>query len=155
MQIESLNKAEYGDILLFNPIGWYSNLQVFIDSIGQKYQPYSHVALYLEKVGDTHLMIESTVGGVHITKVQEWRNYAIARPDKFSLRRKEIVVQECGKAYDLNLIWTLLKNRLFGIKIDPNDDTRPICSEFVNQSYNYQLDKKGYTTPVTLANKYL
>ena len=152
--IQSINNAKYGDIIFFEPIGGYSRLQVFIDCLGQKFQNTSHVSMFYKHVADTPLHIESTSNaGVHVTRIPEWRNYVIIRPDKTYLRNIGIVTRECGKKYDFSIIWAILKNRVFGKRIDPNDDTRPICSEFVNQSYGYTLDIKGYCTPVTLKNK--
>lgn len=154
MQIDSTEQAQYGDVLFFEPIGFYSRLQVAIDSKGQSFQNYSHVSMFYKFVGDTPLMIESIAGGgVHITRIPEWRNFKMYRPNNPHLRSIEVVTRECGKLYDFSIIWAIFKSRFLGIKIDPNDDTRPICSEFVNQSYGYRLDQKGYCTPVTLFNK--
>jgi len=156
MIIPSLVQAEYGDIILFEPTRWISALQAKIDSRGQKKQPYSHGAIFWGHEGDIPLMIEAiNKCGTHISKVQNWRNFIIVRPDKSMLMSKEKLITYVGKRYDFSKLYSVFENRFLGVPLFVDNDEEVICTELVNLAYNYTLTPKGMCTPVTLANAIL
>ncbi len=153
MQRVELRDAEYGDIILFEPVRAISRLQAAIDSIGQKGANYSHGAIFWGRDGNEPMMIESvTHCGVHVTRVQDWRNFVVIRPDKSNLRSREEMAQFIGLKYDFSKIWRILAARLFRFPLVTDDSQKVICTELNNLAYRYTLCPKGQCTPVSLYN---
>lgn len=157
MKITNLSQAEYGDIILFEPTRLTSRIQVKIDNLGQKHKHnYSHGAIFWGKEGGVPLMIESVSPcGVHIAKVQTWRNYVIVRPDNKEVLSRHTLANYLNAKYDYNKLYAVILNRVFGSPLTVDDDTQVICTEFINLAYGYTLTEKGMCTPVALANAIL
>jgi len=157
MIINHLKEAQYGDIILFEPSMYSSRVRVWIDNLGRnKKYNYSHGALFWGYIGNTPLMIESVSPcGVHITKVQEWRNYIIIRPVDKIITTQNDLISYLDKRYDYSKLWSVFKNKFFGTPLTADNDTQVICTEFINLAYSYSLCKKGGCTPVTLAESIL
>lgn len=157
MIVSDLSQAKYGDIILFEPIRFLSRIQVKIDNIRQnKKFNFSHGALYWGKEGGNHLMIESVNEcGVHISKINYWKNYIIVRPIDKKIITKVKLSDYIGKKYDFSKIYAVIANRLFGVSLTVDGDEQVICTELINLAYNYKLTAKGMCTPITLANAIL
>lgn len=157
MIISDLSQAKYGDILLFEPTSLKSRVQVWGDNLGQKRKfNYSHGALFFEFEGNTPVMMESVTGcGVHLTKLQNWQNFVIFRPEGYNLTPKKKMVTYLGHRYDFSKIRAVILNRLFRVPLTVDSDEQVICTELINLAYYYALTPKGMCTPVTLANSIL
>lgn len=157
MIISDIKLAQYGDIILYEPLRFLSRIQVKIDNIGQEKKfNYSHGALYWGKEGNTHIMLESVDKcGVHLTKVQNWRNFIIVRPMGYDITPQEEMATYLGHKYDFSKIWAVFLNKAFKIPLTVDSDDEVICTELINLAYYYALTKKGMCTPVTLANAIL
>jgi hypothetical protein len=157
MIIKNLSEAKYGDILLFNPRGFLSTIQVKIDNINspEKFN-YSHGALFWEHQGTIPLMIESVNKcGVHIARIEEWKNYIIIRPEGYNIRPKNEMARYLNRRYDFSKLISIIANKAFNIPLTADNDSQVICTELINLAYYYKLTDKGMCTPVTLANKIL
>lgn len=157
MIIKDLSQAQYGDIILFEPTMLLSRIQVWIDNLGrQKKYNYSHGAIFWGHVGHTPLMIESVSPcGVHIAKVQNWRNYIIVRPENNILMTQDELSSYLNKRYDYSKLWSVITNKFFGVPMTIDNDEQVICTELINLAYYYALCQKGKCTPVTLATSIL
>ena len=157
MIIQDLSQARYSDIILFEPTSLTGRIQVAVDNLGQKTKHnFSHRAIFWGFEGKTPLMLESVSPcGVHIAKVQEWRNYVIVRPEGKKVRPKKEMIRYLNSRYDYSKLYAVILNRLFGTSLTVDDDSQVICTELINLAYYYKLTDKGMCTPVTLANKIL
>jgi hypothetical protein len=157
MIIDNLLQAKYGDILLFEPTSFTGRIQVMVDNLNQKRKfNFSHGAIFWGFEGKTPLMLESVSPcGVHIAKVQEWRNYVIVRPDGHTVRTKKEMIEYLNSRYDYSKLYAVILNRLFGTHLTVDDDSQVICTELINLAYDYKLTPKGMCTPVALANAIL
>jgi hypothetical protein len=157
MRISNLLKAEYGDIILFNPRSFLSKIQVWIDNIGiSKKHSYSHGAIFWGYENKIPLMVESVNNcGVHVTRVQEWKNYIIIRPEGYNITPKAEMARYLNRRYDFFKLLSIVLNKAFNIPLTVDDDSKVICTELINLAYYYALCPKGMCTPVTLANAIL
>lgn len=158
MIIQDISQAKYGDIILFEPTSVIGRVQVVIDNLSQPRKfNFSHGAIFLERVGDSCLMVESVNrGGVRIAPLQEWKNYTIVRPEGFGIiMPKKRLISKIYSDYDFNKIGRIFMSRIFNYPLTVDDDRKLICTELVNFAYRYKITKKGQCTPVTLANAIL
>lgn len=157
MIIQDLSQAKWGDVLLFEPTSLTGSIQIAVDNLGQKTKHnFSHGAIFWGFEGKTPLMLESVSPcGVHIAKVQEWRNYTIIRLEGKKVRPKKEMVAYLNSRYDYSKLYAVTLNRLFGTPLTVDDDSQVICTELINLAYNYTLTPKGMCTPVALANAVL
>ena len=157
MIIQDLSQAKYGDIIEFEPTSLKGHIQVRIDNHGQKRKfNFSHGALFWGFEGKTPIMLESVSPcGVHLAKVQEWRNYTIIRPEGKKVRPKGDMIAYLNSRYDYSKLYAVILNRLFNVPLTVDDDSQVICTELINLAYGYTLTEKGMCTPVALANAIL
>jgi hypothetical protein len=160
MIIDNLSEAQYGDVILFEPTSLKGRIQVKIDNLGHKVKHnFSHGAIFWGFEGKTPLMLESVSPcGVHIAKVQEWRNYVIVRilqHEDCELRPKKEMVAYLNSKYDYSKLYAITLNRLFNVPLTVDDDSQVICTELINLAYDYKLTAKGMCTPIALANAIL
>lgn len=145
----NLKNAKYGDIILFYPNSFYSDLIRDIDG-----SPYSHIATYLEFRDGYHWMLESTItkGGYVISKIREdWRNFDIFDASKYaeSLRpREEMMKLIDERPYDTGRIRDLFFYYLLRKQPPMSDASRLICAEAVNIQFNNIFGKNP--TPRTI-----
>lgn len=157
MIIKDINQAQYGDIILFEPTRLLSHVQVKVDNIKQPIKRnFSHGSLFWVFEGTTPLMIESVSGcGVHISRLNMWRNFIIIRPEGYNVMPKEEMAKYLNRRYDFSKIVSVMLNKAFDIPLTVDSDSEVICTELINLAYNYKLTPKGMCTPVTLANAIL
>lgn len=137
---------KYGDIILFKPTSFTGKLIAWIDG-----SPYSHAAIYISKQNGHDLFIESheRKNGVVITRLEEWKNYTVVRPD-MKARPKRDMLEKLGKTYDVSMIGWILWAKVFKRDLDNNDDNLLICSELVDYCYRYKIGKGRICTPKTI-----
>lgn len=145
-------KLKYGDLIAFEPTSKTGKLIRRIDSGGKG--KFSHYGFFWCEKDGALLFLESVEGhGVRVNILQEWRqNYTIYRPADETIKPRAIneMLVLVGAKYDYKRIWALLKNRLFDIPLYADSPTSPICTEYVNFGWNYNLVKAGTATPYTL-----
>lgn len=139
----------YGDIILFEPLTLKGEVVRLFDSFFKC--PYSHAGIFWKYEQGVPLFIEtdSRTGELVVTKLQEWKNYAVYRPNLPILDERQLL-SYLGTKYDYNRIFKIIMNRLFHFPIYSDDTTKMICTEFVNHAYFYLLTKKGLATPYTV-----
>lgn len=143
-------KYKYGDIILFKPKhSLVSKLISIIDG-----SPYSHAGFFLGYFKGVPMFIESheSKGGVVITKLEDWGNYDVYRPI-IQIRPQSIgrMLKLTGRKYDFSRLWWVVKAKIFGFRLQNNDESKLICSELVDYGWRYALGGAYLSTPATLA----
>lgn len=143
-----LERAKYGDVILFRPTRLSSRLICWLDG-GE----YSHAAVYLEKRHGRALFVESlTDGGVKLSVLDEHAgNYDIFRPSIEPYQEPRHLLGLVGRrGYDFWRIARIVAYYLFGKRLPADDGSRLICTELVNWVYDGRLVDWELVTPRTV-----
>jgi len=136
----TLNKAKYGDVILFYPTSWYGRLISYFDG-----SPYSHIATYLESRDGYHWMLESTVNknGFVISKIREdWDNfdvYDMKLYRKYLRSSREMMDLVDERPYDISRLLEIFLHYVLKLDLNVSNAQRLICAEAVNLQFSYKL----------------